>query len=163
MPPVKKTPKKERPEAKEKPAEKPSTKPAGKPAGASKGASGGAAGGFRGYLNETKLPVYSLMFVLPMVLFYEAAVVVVNRPIVATRGYEMRISADVLIRESMGRLLSAVGLGDFFMSGVLVAVVLVVWQIVSRKGWEVKVQDRVRNRAFAAVLRSVLDSRSYGS
>jgi hypothetical protein len=114
-------------------------KPAAKSASKSSGKSGGkAAAGFKGYLEQTKLPVYSLTFVLPLVLFYEVAIVVVNQPLIATRGYGIRVTADDLLRDMMGTLLSAMGLGGFFMSGILVVAVLLAWQIISRKPWDVK-------------------------
>ena len=76
--------------------------------------------------------------VLPMVLFYEVGVVLVNRSIRATHGYAVYNASDWLIRRLIESFMTTVGLGSFFMSGVLIAVVLVGWQIVSRRPWTVK-------------------------
>jgi len=90
------------------------------------------------YWQQTRLPVYSLAFVLPMVLFYEVGVILVNRSVRATHGYMVYNASDWLIRRLMESFLTTVGLGSFFMSGVLIAVVLVVWQVASRRPWTVK-------------------------
>lgn len=90
------------------------------------------------YWQETRQPLYSLAFVLPMVLFYEAGIVLVNGPIVATHGYEVRISSDVLLREVMLELFARVGLGAVVLSGMLVVAVLLVWQLIARRPWKVR-------------------------
>jgi len=90
------------------------------------------------YWHETRQPIYSLAFVLPMVLVYEVGIVLVNGPIAATRGYGVRISSDVLLRGVMEELFSRLGLGGIVMSGMLVVLVLVVWQLASRRPWKLQ-------------------------
>jgi membrane protease YdiL (CAAX protease family) len=90
------------------------------------------------YWRQTRQPIYSLAFVLPMVLFYEVGIILVNGPIMATHGYEVRISSDVLLRQVMAELFSRLGLGGIVMSGMLVVLVLLVWQIASRRPWTLK-------------------------
>lgn len=91
-----------------------------------------------GYWNRTRLPVYSLAFVLPMVLFYEVGVLAVNRALLATHGYTVRNASDWLIRRAMDGIASLMGRPGMVMSGVFIAVVLVVWQVLSRRPWEVR-------------------------
>jgi membrane protease YdiL (CAAX protease family) len=90
------------------------------------------------YWQETRQPLTSLAFVLPMLLFYEIGIVLVNGPIVATHGYEVRISSDVLLRQVLAELFSRIGLGAIVMSGMLVVAALLVWQIASRRPWTLK-------------------------
>lgn len=117
-----------------------------KPKAAEAGADASAHPGFRGYLDRTRLPIYSLAFVVPLALFYEAAVIVVNKPIVATHGAAWRITADKFIRDSLAQLLDACGLHGAaqdptrygILSGVVVILVLLGWQIASRRDWRVQ-------------------------
>ena len=90
------------------------------------------------YWRRTRRPVYSLAFVLPMILFYELAIIVVNRQVVATHGYAVRNACDKFILRLMGGIFSTLGWREFFMSGVLVATCLVGWQVLSRRSWELK-------------------------
>jgi len=91
-----------------------------------------------GYLKQSKLPVYSLALVLPMLLFYEIGILFVHRSMQARYGYRWSDTSDWLIRRFMGGILEALGRHGFFMSGILIAAVLVVWQVASRRSWEVR-------------------------
>jgi membrane protease YdiL (CAAX protease family) len=91
-----------------------------------------------GYLLRTRRPLYSLAFVLPMVLFYELGMLLVMPTIVATRGVPARLSSDELMRELMREVFLRLGLGGAVMSGLLVAATLLVWQIISRRPWELR-------------------------
>ena len=108
------------------------------------------------YWERTRLPVYSLAFVLPMVLFYEVGAILVNKPIVATHGFPVRNASDELIRRLMEGVLTTLGLGSFFMSGVLIAAVLLIWQIASRRPWEVKSGTLCRMLLESSILAVVL-------
>lgn len=137
MSPAKKPQKKPKPA----PAEKVEKKPEGK-----SGAKSGGKGWLKDYFEGTRLPVHSLVFVLPMALFYEAGFIIANQPIVAAYGKSYRITADKLIRNAAAQLLELVGVRGAvadplyygIMSGVVVMLVLLGWQIVSRKTWQVK-------------------------
>jgi hypothetical protein len=89
------------------------------------------------YWQTTRQPLYSLVFVLPMLLFYEVGIVLVNVPIVATRGYPVRNYSDEFLRDVMSELFSRIGLGGIVVSGMLVVAVFLVWQIASRRPWKV--------------------------
>lgn len=111
-----------------------------------KGAGGAEPKGFRGYLTRTRYPLYSILFVVPLALFYEFGVVKVNEPIIATHGSEMRVTADKIIRDALGWFLDLCGVhgaaarpGDFGVASVIVLIlVLLGWQIACRKGWDVR-------------------------
>jgi len=108
------------------------------------------------YLQRSRFPVYSLALVLPMLLFYEIGIVFVHRAMQARYGYRWSDTSDWLIRRFMGGILEALGRNGFFMSGVLIAAVLVVWQIASRRSWEVRLGTLVGMLAECAVLALVL-------
>ncbi len=132
---------KPKPEAKSGEKSAKAKRSAGKPAGKL----AGAQAGFRGYLDRTRLPVYSLVFVVPLALFYEAAVIVVNKPLIATYGTGQRVTADKFIRDALAQLLESLGVHGAaadplhygIMSGIVVILVLLGWQIASRQGWDV--------------------------
>ncbi len=125
-------------------AEKNAKKSGGKSSGKSPGKSGGGAP--KGYLGSTLLPVHSLIFVLPLIIFYEWAVYLINEQRMASGHIPQRVSADVFTRDAVGRMLEAFGLTgaaahplEFgILSGIVVLVVLVAWTIITRKGWEIR-------------------------
>jgi len=90
------------------------------------------------YWQQTRLPVYSLAFVLPMILFYEIASILVNRQVVAQGHKALYNQSEALIHRLMVRLFLWVGLPGVAVSGLLIAAVLVTWQILSRRPWEVR-------------------------
>ena len=138
MSPVKKPPQKPKPEPPGKPAsDAPAKESRAKP---------GAKGALKEYFESTRLPVHSLVFVLPLAVFYEAAILVVNRPLVLATGTVHRVTADKFIRDLVASLLERVGVRGAtedplyygIMSGAVVVLALLVWQIVSRKTWQVR-------------------------
>jgi hypothetical protein len=124
-------------------AEKNAKKSGGKPSGKSSGKAGRGAGG---YLESTKLPVHSLIFVLPLIIFYEWAVYLINEQRMASGHDAYRISADVFTRDAVGRIFEAFGMTGAanhplqfgILSGIVVVVVLVAWTLITRKGWEIR-------------------------
>ena len=122
--------------------------PAEKPRRSGKGSAGrgASATGFRGYLERTKFPIYSILFVVPLAFFYEVAVVYVNRPLLMTEGVTRRVTADKLIRDGLGQLLDALGVHGaardpnyFGVASVIVLILVMLgWQIAARKGWEIR-------------------------
>jgi hypothetical protein len=117
-------------------AEKARAKPKTTPKAAGKARKPGTTGEGR-YWQETRLPLYNLAFVLPMLLFYEIGIVLVNVPIVATHGYPMRNYADGFVRELTWEVFSRIGLGPYVVSGMLVAAVFLAWQVIGRHRWRV--------------------------
>ena len=84
-----------------------------------------------GYWQETRRPVYSLIFLLPLMVIYETGVIFTGG---ADHEY-IRNGADVLVKT----LLYSLGVKGFFLSsGLLVVVVLIVMQIKSKAPWGVK-------------------------
>jgi len=89
------------------------------------------------YWEETRRPLYNLVFVLPMLLFYEIGIVLVNVPIVATYGEPLRNYADGFIRDLMWEVFSRIGLGPYVVSGIVVVAVFLAWQLIGRHPWKV--------------------------
>jgi len=108
------------------------------------------------YWRRSKLPAYSLALVLPMLLFYEIGIIFVHHTMQAKHGYRWSDTSDWLIRRFMGGLLGLVGWHGFFMSGVLIAAVLVVWQVASRRSWEVRLGTLLAMLAESVLLATAL-------
>ena len=132
-------------------AEKAKAKPKAKPNAAGKEKKRKTPGGMS-YWQETRGPLYSLVLVLPLLLFYEVGIVLVNGPIRATHGWEVRISSHVLLREvtkgvqaklgadpeqdgAVSRFCWRIGQNGIIPSAVFVVVALLAWQIATRRAW----------------------------
>ena len=99
------------------------------------------------YWQAVRRPVYALAFLLPMMALYETGVVLwghesarealsnANRPYA---GEILRNGADALIRKLLGRLGVELGWAGLFVSGGVIIVTLVVWQVVSRQSWSLR-------------------------
>ncbi|GAG53412.1 unnamed protein product, partial [marine sediment metagenome] len=61
------------------------------------------------YWRRSKLPVYSLALVLPMLLFYEIGIIFVNHMMQAKHGYRLSNTSDWLIRRFMSGILTTIG------------------------------------------------------
>lgn len=79
------------------------------------------------YWEESRVPLASLMFVAPLLLFYEIGVVVLGPEAV-------RNGAEVWLRQ----LLLAIGLGQYFFLPVLTVGILLGAHYVSRRPWYVR-------------------------
>lgn len=83
-----------------------------------------------GYLQESRRPLTSLWFVLPLLVAYELGVLIVPTT--------MRNGADAWMR----RLLDMLGFGGYFLLPCLTVAVLLAWHHVLREPW------RIRRRAL---------------
>lgn len=90
------------------------------------------------YWHRTREPVYGLLFVLPMVLFYELGVALINRQNAGVTHVDLRNGVDRLIRNAVAHFYAWAGEPAFVASGLVLVLVLLVWQIVSRKPWKVE-------------------------
>lgn len=100
-------------EAKTKPA-----KSSGNPAGKT----------VRDYWEESRRPLTSLYFVLPLLVFYEAGVLVLGPG-------SLRNGADVWLRS----LLAWIGFGEYFLLPVLTVLILLGWHHLTGRSWRVSV------------------------
>ena len=96
------------------------------------------------YWQETRKPVSALLFLAPLIAVYEAGIVFVNA---ACSTVEMRNMAEVIVRSLAGlagvvKLLSLLGIHRtvawLVLSGLVVILVLIIWQFKSRKPWRVR-------------------------
>ena len=90
------------------------------------------------YWRKTRQVVYSLAFVLPMVLIYEAGVLWISPEVLARQGLTLRDGTDTLVRRGMGWLFVRLGMSGFVMTGAVVVFVLVTWQVLSRRSWRIE-------------------------
>jgi len=76
------------------------------------------------YWHESSRPLTSLIFILPMLVFYEGGVLILG-------PQAIRNGADVWLRQ----LLDLMGLGQYFMLPVLACGLLLAWHHMVRKPW----------------------------
>ncbi len=93
------------------------------------------------YWRESRRPLASLAFVLPLLVFYEAGVVLLGTQAV-------RNGADVWLRQ----LLDHLGFGQYFLLPALTIAVLLAWHHVSRERWQLSVVVLYAMFAECAVL-----------
>lgn len=96
------------------------------------------------YWAATKTPIHSLLFVLPMVAFYEIGIVSVGR----AHAAQVRNGGDVMLR----RLVALVGRPGVAASALLMVAVLLLWQALGKHSWRVRLGVLVRMLPESAVL-----------
>ena len=85
----------------------------------------GAGQAQKGYWYESTRPLTSLVFILPMLLFYECGVLLLGPQAV-------RNAADVWLRQ----LLDLIGFGQYFLLPILACGSLLAWHHTARKTWK---------------------------
>ena len=90
------------------------------------------------YWSDARTPLHSLLFLMPMTIFYEVGIVWVQGDHVV----RVRNGGDVMLR----RLLALFGRPGVAASALVLVVVLLAWQLISRRPW------RVRPRVLALML-----------
>ncbi len=79
-----------------------------------------------GYWQQTRYPLVCLVFVLPLLLFYEGGILLLGPS-------ALRNGADVWLRQ----LLDFVGMTGYFLLPVLTVALLLAWHHLSRQRWQV--------------------------
>jgi membrane protease YdiL (CAAX protease family) len=90
------------------------------------------------YLERTSRPVYALVYLLPFIVFYELGTIFINTDVLGQT--QIRVVAFVWLQE----LLRYLGFGGKFIwvtPALVVVVILLAYQLVSRKGWWVSFTD----------------------
>lgn len=98
------------------------------------GGSAGTAAGFFGdhsYLRLSTRPLHILVFLLPLILFYEAAAAF---HVIGAEGVEETIRA----RRILADFFRVFDVGGIYLPGILVFVVLLLWQILTKDPWRVR-------------------------
>lgn len=92
------------------------------------GAGLGGGGADEGYLKLSMRPLYVLAFLLPLIVFYEAAA---GFHVIGSAGIEETIRA----RRVLADVFRVFNVGGLYLPGVLVAVVLLVWHVLKKDPW----------------------------
>jgi len=82
------------------------------------------------YWQATKTPIHSLIFLFPMIVFYEVGMIWFNRP----DGAPIRNGADVILR----RLLALLARPGVAASALVLVASLLLWQVLSKRPWRVR-------------------------
>lgn len=89
------------------------------------------AGAEGSYLRLSARPLHVLVFLLPLILFYEAAAAL---HVIGSQGVEETIRA----RRVLGDFFAVFGVGGLYLPGVLVTVVLLLWHVLTRDPWRIR-------------------------
>lgn len=89
------------------------------------------AGAEGSYLRLSARPLHVMVFLLPLILFYEIAAAL---HIIGAQGVEETIRA----RRVLGDFFAVFGVGGLYLPGILVTVVLILWHILTRDPWRVR-------------------------
>ena len=104
------------------------------------------------YWQAVRKPVYALVFLLPMIVLYETGVAVWGQEAAREAltqahqpytGEALRVVPDTLIQVVLGRPAHYLGWPGLFFSGSVIVVTLIIWQIISRQSWSVKLDHVV--------------------
>ncbi len=90
------------------------------------------------YLERTSRPVYAIVYLLPFIIFYELGTIFINTDVLSQT--QIRVVAFVWLQE----LLVYLGFGGKFLwaaPAVVVIVILLAYQLVSKKQWWVSFGD----------------------
>ena len=90
------------------------------------------------YLERTSRPVYAIVYLLPFIIFYELGTIFINTDVLSQT--QVRVVAFVWLQE----LLRYLGFGGKFlwaMPAFLVVVILLAYQLVSKKSWWISFID----------------------
>jgi hypothetical protein len=92
------------------------------------------------YLERTSRPIYAIVFLLPFIVFYELGTIFINTDVLSQT--QVRVVAFVWMQELLGRL----GFGGKFlwaMPALVAVVILLAYQLVSKKRWWVSLNDMI--------------------
>ncbi|MGA2171771.1 MAG: CPBP family intramembrane glutamic endopeptidase [Sedimentisphaerales bacterium] len=90
------------------------------------------------YLERTSRPIYALVYLLPFIAFYELGTIFINTDVLSQT--QIRVVAFVWLQEMLRHL----GLGGKFLwatPALVVVVILLAYQLVSKKRWWVSFSD----------------------
>jgi membrane protease YdiL (CAAX protease family) len=90
------------------------------------------------YLERTSRPVYAIVYLLPFIIFYELGTIFINTDVLSQT--QVRVVAFVWLQE----LLAYLGFGGKFLwaaPALVVVVILLAYQLVSKKRWWVSFGD----------------------
>ena len=84
------------------------------------------------YFSRSREPLHILVFLAPLVLAYEIGAALF------LAGADGGVAKDIRAHRLLADIFQAFGVGGFYLPGILIVVVLLVWQIISRRDWSVR-------------------------
>jgi membrane protease YdiL (CAAX protease family) len=84
------------------------------------------------YLTRSREPIHILVFLAPLVIAYEIGAAAY------LAGGAGGVAEDIRAHRLLADFFEAFGVGGFYLPGIALVVVLLVWQIISRNPWRVR-------------------------
>jgi len=84
------------------------------------------------YFSRSREPLHILLFLAPLVIAYEFGAALF------LAGADGGVAKDIRAHRLLADVFEAFGVGGFYLPGILIVVVLLVWQIISRRPWRVR-------------------------
>lgn len=84
------------------------------------------------YLTRSREPLHILVFLAPLVIAYEIGAALF------LSGADGGVAKDIRAHRLLAETFEAFGVGGFYLPGILIVVVLLVWQLISRRAWRVR-------------------------
>ncbi len=84
------------------------------------------------YFSRSREPLHILLFLAPLVIAYEIGAALF------LAGSDGGVAKDIRAHRLLADVFEAFGVGGFYLPGILIVVVLLVWQIISRRPWRVR-------------------------
>lgn len=85
-----------------------------------------------GYYARSRSPLHILVFLLPLILFYEIG------SAVWLAGAEGALAEDIRARRIISQLFDSFGVNAIYLPGILILVVLLLWHVLTRDSWKVR-------------------------
>jgi membrane protease YdiL (CAAX protease family) len=84
------------------------------------------------YLSRSREPLHILIFLAPLVIAYEIGAAVY------LAGGAGGVAEDIRAHRLLADFFEAFGVGGFYLPGIALVVVLLVWQVISRNPWRIR-------------------------
>ncbi len=84
------------------------------------------------YFTRSREPLHILVFLLPLIVAYEIGAALF------LAGQTGGVAEDIRAHRLMADVFAAFGAGGFYLPGILIVVVLLVWQVISHRAWRVR-------------------------
>ena len=87
-----------------------------------------------GYFGRSRRPLHVLVFLLPLIIFYEIG------SAVWLAGSDGALAQDIRARRIIAQLFDSFGIYGVYLPGILILVVLLIWQMLTRDSWRVRLK-----------------------
>lgn len=87
-----------------------------------------------GYFGRSRTPLHVLVFLLPLIIFYEIG------SAIWLAGSDGALAQDIRARRIIAQLFDSFGIYGLYLPGILILVVMLIWHVLTRDPWRVRLK-----------------------